>query len=127
MSLNGANDDSAGANTFQISNIEDVSGTSAADQITGDAGFNHLYGLDGNDKINGAGGGHDVLRGNPGDDEITAQDTPALFSDVACGAGTDTVIVDAVDLVAGDCETVQRSAPDPAPPAPLILSLPSRP
>ncbi len=112
-SLDGVSNDGAAGQTVAISGIEDLTGSPAGDTLTGDAGFNHLYGLDGNDVIDGAGGGHDVLRGGQGDDQLRARDASALFSDVACGGGADTAIVDAADLVDADCESVDR-APAPA-------------
>jgi hypothetical protein len=100
---------------IHMTGIEDASGGDAADTIVGNAAFNHLYGLGGADHIDGAGGGHDVLRGGADNDVIAARDAPALFGDLACGNGSDTVVVDALDLVASDCETIDRSAPDIAP------------
>jgi Ca2+-binding RTX toxin-like protein len=87
-----------------------------------------LSGGDGNDSLEG-GSGDDVLRGNKGvdthsggagDDLIDSRgDKPDV---VACGIGDDTVIADAADSVAADCETVDRGE---APPAPAPPSGPS--
>ena len=60
--------------------------------------------------MDGNGGGHDVLRGGPGTDTIRARDASPLFGDIACGGDADTAIVDVADLVAPDCETVDRAA-----------------
>lgn len=113
LSLDGAANDTINGGSLTITGIEDLSGSDGDDALTGDAGFNHISGGLGNDTINGGGGGHDVLRGGPGNDTINGRDGAALFSDVACGPGTDTAIVDAADLVDPDCETVDR-APAPA-------------
>ena len=48
-----------------------------------------------------------MLEGGAGNDEIRARD--GVADDVLCGPGTDTAIVDTIDLVT-DCETVDASA-----------------
>ena len=59
------------------------------------------------DDILDGGGGRDILEGGDGNDEIRARD--GIADDVLCGPGTDTAIVDTIDLVT-DCETVDASA-----------------
>jgi RTX calcium-binding nonapeptide repeat (4 copies) len=113
ISLDGQANDTFKGLALTVTGIEDLGGSDGNDTLIGDAGFNHISGGDGNDTIDGAGGGHDVLRGNAGDDTINARDASALFSDVACGPGNDTAIVDAADLVDPDCETIDRT-PAPA-------------
>ena len=110
-SLNGADDDGPQGRRTHINGIENVSGGQAGDLITGDAGFNHLSGDLGDDVVDGGGGGHDVLRGGLGNDQLRARDVPALFSDVACSAGNDSALVDFLDVVAPDCESVDRTGP----------------
>jgi hypothetical protein len=117
ISLNDTDDgDVAGSGgarqILQIRGVENASGGKAADVIVGGPGFNHLYGLGGADQVDGGGGGHDVLRGGDDNDSIVARDLPTLFGDVACGSGAN-VVIDALDVVASDCENVDRSAPDP--------------
>jgi Ca2+-binding RTX toxin-like protein len=83
-----------------------------------------LSGGDGNDSLEG-GSGNDTLRGNQGvdthsggagDDFIDARGDKGDV--VSCGDGNDTVRADASDLVAADCETVDRGAAPPPPPGP---------
>ena len=62
-----------------LRNIENLQGSSHADDLWGGAGENYLYGADGNDLLAGRGGddrldggrGNDELRGGGGDDELT--------------------------------------------------------
>ena len=90
--------DTGGAGTDTLVNIENLTGSAFNDVLTGDAGANVISGLDGNDTLNG-GDGDDTLDGGAGTDTasyadaagavavslaiITAQDTG--------GAGTDTL------------------------------------
>lgn len=125
LSLDGVvNDRVLAGQTLTMTAFENLTGSDGNDTIVGDAGFNHLYGGAGNDTIDGAGGGHDVLRGQSGDDLIQARDALTLFGDIACGGGTDSAVVDAADLVAADCETVDRS---PAPPGFVAPTFPGGP
>ncbi len=120
--------------------------------IQGRGGNDELGGLDedetidggaGNDRITG-GFGNDTLTGGPGTDTIFGDDTGSYCSiyscqlpfgndtidvrdgeadNVDCGVGADKVVADALDAVAPNCETVDRSAapgPGPGPvPAPV--------
>jgi Ca2+-binding RTX toxin-like protein len=116
VSLNDTDDGDRGWARFhalQLRGIENVSGTPQRDILTGNGGANRLMGLAGNDLIDGGGGSGDVLRGGPDDDDLRARSMPAAFSDVGCGGGNDVVTVDALDVVSGDCENSDRSAPDP--------------
>ena len=84
-----------------------------------------LSGGDGNDSLEG-GAGNDTLRGNQGIDSLSAgagDDFLDVRGDrgdvVTCGAGNDTVRADSSDLVASDCETIDRGgAPSPPPAGP---------
>lgn len=89
-----------------------------------------LSGGDGNDSLEG-GSGNDTLRGNQGVDSLSGGpgddfvDSRGDRSDiVSCGIGDDTVRADGTDLVASDCETVDRGGA-PAPPPPQPTSGPS--
>ncbi len=57
------------------------------------------------------GAGTDDLLGNEGDDTIDARD--GEIDTVQCGNGNDTVLADAADTVAGDCENVDRGGGTP--------------
>lgn len=117
VSLDGAANDGELAEGDNVgAAIDDVVGGSGNDTLTGADGFNILDGRDGNDTID-AGAGNDVLLGGAGDDTLRARDG---FADrVECGPGTDTAVVDTLDVVGG-CETVDRadvgSATDDRPP-----------
>jgi hypothetical protein len=119
----------AGAGTFE--------GLGGADRLTaGDASGDRIDGGAGDDELQG-GFGDDTVTGGPGRDRI-ASDRPARCNEVhcdvtggygndrveardgevdsvECGPGEDTVIADAADTVAPNCENVQRSAGPPPP------------
>jgi Ca2+-binding RTX toxin-like protein len=95
----------------KLAGIEDVWGSTHADQLTGNATKNHLYGWDGPDVIDGRGGddliipgiGHDAVEGGVGADYVDyfygkLSDFLAanpvivdLSSGVATGSGTDSL------------------------------------
>jgi hypothetical protein len=108
-----------------IANVEDASGTEAADTITGSALGNILRGFGGDDTITG-GAGPDNIQGNGDNDTINAQD--AEQDRVQCGGQTgDKATVDNIDLVsncpaAGSGTTVVNVPP---PPGPVIIREPS--
>ena len=100
------------------------------DKVVGEDAVEEIDGGDGDDYLEG-GKNHDVLTGGPGRDTIYGDDTDAscnadhvescvLYGNdeirardgeadqVDCGAGTDRVIADAADVVAANCETVER-------------------
>jgi Ca2+-binding RTX toxin-like protein len=102
-----------------------VSGGDGADSLTNSTSTaSTLSGGDGNDSLEGGSGG-DTLRGNQGIDTLSAgagDDFVDVRGDrgdvVNCGAGDDAVRADGADLVASDCETVDRGgAPAPPPSA----------
>jgi hypothetical protein len=99
-------DGPAGDNDNIHSDVEDIVGTSGKDVITGGPGGNVIIGGPGDDVIDG-GGGADILRGGSDNDTITSRDGLAELVD--CGAGTDTVIADDIDVTDG-CEIELRSA-----------------
>jgi hypothetical protein len=106
-----ANDGESGEADTVMSDVENVVGGGGPDTLSGDAGANTLSGGPGNDAIDG-GGGPDVLDGGQDDDAIIARDGSA--DTVACGTGNDTAVVDALDVVASDCETVDRPSGPPS-------------
>ncbi|MEZ0318206.1 MAG: cadherin-like domain-containing protein [Methylophilaceae bacterium] len=59
-----------GAGSDKLLNIEDIFGSSFADTLTGDEFANTLNGADGNDQLIGA-GGNDKLLGGAGNDSLT--------------------------------------------------------
>ena len=108
---------------------DDLRGDEGDDELRGDAGDDELHGGDGSDRLDGgsgadeltgdagadtitAGPGPDVIDGGDGDDTIRAADDSR--DGVACGAGTDTVYVEA-DFPQRDgltdCEVVLPIAP----------------
>lgn len=96
-------------------------GGDGADAVDGGAGDDVLDGGYGDDRIVG-GPGRDVLAGDSmgaecgpsfcklpyGNDLVEARD--GEVDSITCGAGADRVIADAIDVVAPDCETVERPA-----------------
>ncbi|HEX6652526.1 MAG TPA: calcium-binding protein [Thermoleophilaceae bacterium] len=100
-----------------------VSGADEADSLRNTTPTaSTLSGGDGNDSLEG-GSGDDTLRGNKGIDTLSGgagDDFIDVRGDrgdiVSCGGGDDTVRADASDLIATDCETVERpTAPPPTP------------
>jgi hemolysin type calcium-binding protein len=59
----------SGEGNDQIVGIENVTGSSFADEISGDASANEIDGRDGDDRLTG-GPGNDVLNGGPGNDRL---------------------------------------------------------
>src|SRR5262245_10555471 len=94
LGIGGAGGDAEG-DTFQ--DIENLTGSTYADALWGDDGFNELMGMDGNDTLKGFGGG-DVLRGGNGNDTLEGMDGPDVLrgeggdDTVDGGAGGDTMI-----------------------------------
>lgn len=82
--------------------LQRVRGMAGVDILTGGALADELLGGGGNDAITGNAGA-DVLHGGDGDDSIQARD--GVADRIDCGAGTDAVVADAVDVVA-NCESV---------------------
>ena len=99
-----------------------VSGDDGADSLTNNTSTpSTLSGGDGNDSLEG-GFANDTLRGNQGVDSLSGRagddfiDVRGDRSDiVTCGTGDDTVRADGADLVASDCETVDRGGAPPPP------------
>lgn len=111
-----------GAQTYagaDFPGTQHVRGFAGPDAITGGGQDDALYGGPGNDAIVG-GLGADVLHGGDDNDTINARD--GVADRIDCGAGTDSVVADAVDVLA-NCETVDQPAvaAPPAPPAQVVL------
>ena len=98
-------------------------GGPGADRLTTGVPSDQISGGDGNDVVRAGGGadtidggaGVDALDGEAGDDLLRTAD--GLSDRVACGSGSDRVEADTVDEVAGDCESVSRTAVAPPPEA----------
>ena len=97
----------SGAGDNYHSDIEDINTQGdSGETVIGSAAGNVLRTGAGNDVIDGR-AGNDFLSSFEGDDTITSRDG---FADrVDCGAGTDTAIVDTLDQVSPNCETVQAA------------------
>jgi hypothetical protein len=94
--------------------VNAVGGGSGNDTLRGSNAYNAIAGGRGDDTIDGRGGG-DELSGGDGADAIAARD--GELDAVDCGAGFDSTVADANDLLYG-CESADLpSAGEPAPPA----------
>lgn len=112
VTLDDAKDDGEDGELDDVgSDVENVDGGFVGDTLVGDGGANTLRGNGGGDTLTG-GGGADVLDGGEGDDAVFARDDAK--DTIACGVGADSVVADANDEVAADCETVDRPATAPA-------------
>lgn len=101
---NNAHSDIEDVNTFTIA-VPPATVIPGA-TLVGSSAANALTGTDGNDALDGA-AGNDRLSSGAGDDTVTARDG---FADrVDCGPGTDTAVVDTLDVVSQNCETVQSA------------------
>jgi len=134
---------SAGADTIKLRQV------GSASELTGLGGDDALRGGDGADRLDGGAGadaldggfGDDVITGGPGRDTISADlaggdcgpawckypygnDTvyarDGEVDSITCGAGRDRVVADTGDVIAADCEDVERAgatSPGTTPPA----------
>ncbi len=98
---------------------DDIVGLSGNDRINGGAGNDLIFGEAGNDRLDGGvgadrivgGDGVDIISGGSGSDFIDSASDEGLGplrDEVDCGSGIDTVIADALDKVASNCENVTR-------------------
>ncbi|WP_354702334.1 hypothetical protein DSM112329_02691 [Paraconexibacter sp. AEG42_29] len=111
-----------------LATVEAITGSRFDDVLIGDDGLNQLKGGDGEDRIVGRGGLHDLLDGGPGTDVLDARDQGAAaaasvaipLTDVAsvddavhCLGGDDTVDLDQDDRVVDQkkCGEVRRAVP----------------
>jgi hypothetical protein len=93
-----------GADTIDAEAGNDIAdGGRGNDAVQGGPGNDELGGGFGDDVLDG-GPGSDFLEGGAGNDLIRSRD--GVRDSVSCGAGRDTVIADAVDFVAADCERI---------------------
>ncbi|MDX7799553.1 retention module-containing protein [Aeromonas caviae] len=91
VTVNGANQNTGGAGTDSLSNMENLVGSMFNDSLTGDGNANVLSGLAGNDILSG-GGGDDLLVGGTGSDTLTGGAGKDTFKWMAGDAGgTDTI------------------------------------
>lgn len=81
-----------------------IIGFQGNDSLDGGSGDDEVFGNAGNDVLVG-GTNRDTLRGNSGNDFLNAEDRGQDF--VSCGPGEDRAVVDPVDVVSSDCETVR--------------------
>jgi Ca2+-binding RTX toxin-like protein len=90
--------------------IEGIVTDAGNDRVQGNHQHNTIATFAGNDHI-APGSGSDTVLAGEGDDRIEAEDG-WLDPDIDCGAGHDTVVIDFIDVVAGNCEVVMREGPD---------------
>jgi Ca2+-binding RTX toxin-like protein len=121
VSLDGRADDGADFGNERDNATEDVEsvfGSKSHDSIFGNEHDNDLRGGAGDDNISGL-GGNDFIRGHAGSDRLRGSDDGNDTLDVLDGAkdrvttclgGNDTVLADAVDPLAEDCEKRSSSA-----------------
>ncbi|HST41157.1 MAG TPA: calcium-binding protein [Conexibacter sp.] len=101
---------------------DEIDGAGGNDTIEGGYGDDKITGGPGQDTINAEAGPNScnflVCRVGTGNDTVHIRDGEP--DSVVCGTGTDTVIADAIDTVAPDCENVDKPAvvPPPKPPTP---------
>jgi Ca2+-binding RTX toxin-like protein len=91
--------------TASVSNVENVTGGSASDTLTGDATANHLAGGDGDDTLTGDTGG-DTLDGGAGSDLVAeTRDADFTVTDISLDIGLEAtdrlVAVERVNLAGG--------------------------
>jgi Ca2+-binding RTX toxin-like protein len=108
LTLDGqANDGLAGEGDNILSDVEDIQASvSNPTTITGTAAANSISGGNGNDVIDPSDGNDFVFAGG-GDDTVNTND--GYVDRVSCGDGADTVNADEFDIVSDDCETVHRT------------------
>jgi hypothetical protein len=82
-----------------------LKGGDGEDRLNGGEGKDRLAGGEGKDKLNGS-AAKDKLKGNGGADDINAVD--AKTDRVNCGGGDDKAVVDPIDRVSRNCETVRE-------------------
>lgn len=104
-----------------------IAGDAHGDTVDGGAGNDTVEGGFGDDRLVG-GPGRDVIAGDrksrcnemacdvlvAGNDTIEARE--GEVDSISCGPGTDRVVADAADVVAADCETVERPGTSGTPP-----------
>ena len=89
--------------------VENLTGGQMGDVLYGDDGPNVIDGGPGNDRLDGL-GGPDTLIGGDGDDTLTTRD--GIAEPVDCGAGGDSVVGDANDVLSCETADVQLATAD---------------
>jgi Tol biopolymer transport system component len=95
--------------------VEALYGRAGADLVEAGAGADYLDGGSGDDRLRGGNGddrlsggpGRDLLSGDSGWDRIYARD--GARDVIRCGSGRDGVRADRLDVVAADCEVLERA------------------
>ncbi len=104
----------AGADALSGDDGDDVLAAGAgADQVNAGDGDDEVRAGAGNDVVQG-GFGADVISAEDGDDDVRVRD--GVEDRIDCGAGTDVVDADTLDVIGDGCERVTRTltAPPPA-------------
>jgi Ca2+-binding RTX toxin-like protein len=91
---------------FGDSGPNTLTGTGHDDEIDGKGGNDVIHSLTGNDQLFGD-TGRDLMFAGPGNDFLS-DNISAAVNEFHCGPGRDTVFADANDLVATDCEDINR-------------------
>lgn len=117
ISADGGNDVVWGGDTEGNADGGDsIFGGSGSDWIAGGRGADSVYGGPGDDTIvewPSDEVAKDIINGGDGDDIIHVANDTASEDIVACGPGIDEVDADALDVVASDCEDVERGTGGP--------------
>lgn len=107
----------AGDTLIAYDSADEIDGGGGGDTIEGGYGDDRITGGPGRDVINADAGTNScnflVCRIGSGNDTVQLRDGEQ--DSVVCGPGADTVVADAVDTVAADCETVDRGVVAPPP------------
>jgi Ca2+-binding RTX toxin-like protein len=97
---------------------DEIDGAGGNDTIEGGYGDDRITGGPGQDTINAEAGPNScnflVCRAGVGNDTVLVRDGEP--DSVVCGNGTDSVIADAIDTIAADCENVDKPAVVQPPP-----------
>ena len=133
-----ANDGEPGENDGVAADVEGAAGGRGADTLVGNDGNGSFYGRSGNDVVEAGGGddtlvggfGEDTLNAGNGADHVTSTDDPdvpeeAQADRVECGDGApDKVLADALDVIGGGCEEVERAQIPGVTPPPVVVAAP---
>ena len=98
LASQGSAQDTGGAGSDTLTNIENLTGSAFDDTLTGDANANTLHGLGGDDTLQG-GAGNDTLDGGDGTDT-------ASYADAASGVTVSLAIGTAQDTIGAGTDTL---------------------